>query len=783
MDKTTIVLPTARAIRHEQMQIESSTLFLPTYITMSEFLSKLCIVDGFLMADDDTRVLLLMEASDFSSFKELHIERNFFTFTKNSSYIFKFFEELSAELYEINNLASIDIYGEYEEHIAILQKLYKRYEQLCYEKKILDKIFLPKLYRFNETYARELGYVKIYIEGYLTNFELQLLEQCSEFCRVDIIFNTSSFNKKMQEKLSSYFTQEFHQGYRYRLSLNEKKVVKKTNVELNKNITCEYFAEAVLQIAFIKKKVYEFVKKGYAPEKIAVILPNENIAQLLKLFDDKANFNFAMGNPYTSSEIYKKLDATLKMIDQESCENDARLQRVGDELYLQLRRLNHKEAGSKKGFLELLHELGSFFTNKTELKIFNEEIYKFEKLLAFMQEMSNKAKLSLFMQRLAQRSIDDVRGGKITVMGVLETRMIDFDAVIIVDFDDKNVPKRSEKDMFLNTKLREMASLPTMGDRENLQKHYYEMLMSRSHEVAISYVNSSQNSASRFLKQLGIQTHKQHDDIAYAEILFSKGHKRELHNKEITVEYSFKDKELSATMLKTYLSCKRKYFYKYIQGIKNHTIAKDMPQEYEIGNVVHKALAELYRKKDAYYDVDSLRKDLHKELDKARGESELDIYLIALQKKRLESFYAKEVERFERGFKVLHTEKKLSTPFCGMSLSGIIDRIDKKENAIEVLDYKTGSYELYTQKSVLQASDFQLEFYYLLAGGFGDVQGCFFYDLKDVKLVEELFLKEKIDLLQSHIKDLLMVEEIECTLTENLKHCQFCEYALMCGRT
>ncbi len=783
MDKTIVVLPTARAIRHEQLKIESSTLFLPTYITMSEFLSKLCIVDDFQMADDDSRVLLLLEASDFSSFSELQIERNFFTFTKNSSYIFKFFEELSAELYNINNLGSIDIYGEYEEHIAILQELYKRYEQLCYEKKVLDKIFLPKLYRFNEVYVRKLGDVEVHIEGYLTNFEMQLLQKCSEFCTINIIFNTSAFNKKMQEKLSLYFEEEFCKGYRYKLSLNQKKIIERKKTELHKNIKCEYFGESVLQIAFIKKKLYEYVKKGYDPTKIAVILPNEKIAQLLELFDEKANFNFAMGRSYATSEIYKKLDATLKMIEQESCENEARLQRVGDELYLQLRKLNHKDSGSEKGFIELLRELGSFFANKTELKIFEEEIYKFEKLLTFMQNMSNKAKLSLFMQRLAQRTMDDVRGGKVTVMGVLETRMIEFDAVIIVDFDDKNVPKRSEKDMFLNTTLREMASLPTMSDRENLQKHYYEMLMSRSCEVAISYVNSSQNSASRFLKQLGIQAQKQHHDIAYSEILFTSGKKIAKADKEIVVEYSFKDKELSASMLKTYLVCKRKYYYKYIQQIKNHTIARDMPQEYEIGNIVHKALAELYSKKNAYFDVDSLRKDLHKELDKARGESELEIYLIALQKKRLESFYAKEVERFERGFKVLHTEKKLKAPFCGMNLSGIVDRIDKKDNIVEVLDYKTGSYALYTQKNVAQATDFQLEFYYLLAGGFGNVEGCFFYDLKDVKIVEENLLKEKLNLLQAHIKDLLMVEEIECTKTQELKHCQFCEYALMCGRT
>ena len=83
MDNTTIVLPTARAIRSEQLSIELETTFLPNYITMSEFISKLCIVDGYHFVDDDIRYILLLEASDFKNFSSLKIDRSFFTFTKN----------------------------------------------------------------------------------------------------------------------------------------------------------------------------------------------------------------------------------------------------------------------------------------------------------------------------------------------------------------------------------------------------------------------------------------------------------------------------------------------------------------------------------------------------------------------------------------------------------------------------------------------------------------------------------------------------------------------------
>jgi len=780
VDERTLVLPSARAIRDQQHKLSEESLFLPNYITMSDFIAKLCIVNGYQFIDEDSRVLLLLEASDFSEFSSLQIERNFFTFTKNSSYIFKFFEEISAELYDINALASADLYAEYEEHITILIELYKRYESLCNERKYLDRIFLPKLYEFNVEYARSHQDVILKLAGHLTNFELELLQKYTEYAQVQIDFCTSFFNHKMQTRLSELGF-DLEAGYEYLLSLNEKKILSQTEVVKNENVGCESFGEALLQIAFVKKKIYEFVQKGYKPENIAVVLPDESRAPMLKIFDEKCNFNFAMGEPFISSSIYIRLNASIKRLDLDSQENSARLDRVGNELYTQLSSIYYKSL-SEIDFIDFLSELCEYIDDKKELKIYNEELYSFDKIISFMQDMNIKSLLSLFMQRLAGRTLDDVRGGKVTVMGVLETRSVDFDAVVIMDFDDKNVPKRSDKDMFLNTAVRENANLPTMSDRENLQKHYYEMLINSSKEVALSFVNSSESSASRFLKQLSIKDEKIHEESDYADILFKRDKKIILEPQSIRLDYSFKDVKLSATRLKTYLTCKRKYYHKYIQKLYGHDIPQDVPQEYEIGNVVHLALKELYSKKSSYSDVRELKKDLEKELDKQCGKSELDQYLISLQKKRLQKFYTLEIQRFIDGFEVHFCEESFSVEYAGMTLVGQIDRVDKRDNEIEVLDYKTGSYKLYNKNNFTEATDFQLEFYYLLTQSLGDVTSCAFYDLKEVEIVPEAFLGEKLEILQSHIKDLLNIEYIDFVLCEDETQCRYCEYAVICGR-
>jgi len=781
MENKTIVLPSARAIRHEQLLIDKQTLFLPNFITMHEFISKLCVVKNYKIVDDDTRTLLLLEASDFKAFSSLQIQRNFFTFTKNSSYIFKFFEELSAEKFDISNLENSDIYAEFEEHIEILQELYKRYENLCNEKQILDRIFLPKLYEFNTTYASTHKEIELHINGHLTNFEFELLEKCSELSDITIVFNTSTFNTKMQDKFLKLFDFELDADFTYKISINNKSIIEKTPIIQNKNIISNSFSESLLQVAFVKKTVYDFIKKGYKPHNIAVILPNETTAQSLKLFDDKSNFNFAMGEPFSKTQIYEKLKATTQQLDQSTKENEARFNRVGDDFYTELLSIYFKKI-EEVDIIEFLKKYKESFTSKREIKIFEEEIYSFKNILPTLSDMNIKSILSLFLQRLSTRSLDDVRGGQITVMGVLETRSVEFDAVIIVDFNDSNVPKRSDKDMFLNTSIREMANLPTMSDRENLQKHYYTQLINSSKEVAISFVSSSDSNESRFLKQLGIKAISTDNEQLYASILFQTHINAIKANNEIIQEYSFKGVKLSATRVKAFLTCKRKYYYKYIQNINGHKIPKDMPEEHEIGTAVHEALKNLYTKQNSYTDALLLKADLDLELDKQVKDNELDKYLISLQKMKMEEFSRDEVKRFNNGWKVLSCEQNYECNFAGTTLTGQIDRIDKKQNEIFVLDYKTGSYPIYNKNNFTDAKDFQLEFYYLLAQQLGNVTAVAYYDLKESKIVNEAFLEEKLEILKSNIKDMLMLEEIEFTKCEDSKNCLFCDYKIICNR-
>lgn len=779
MSAKTTIFPTSRAIRSHIIKEQAEDGFLPNYLTIGEFLQRVLHVEGYHRVDEDTRTLLLLEAAAFKNFAALNIERNFFTFTQNASYLFRFFEELAGELVETESLEFADTYGDYEEHITILQELYNRYRDLCEEKKILDPIFLPQKYRLNESYLRTLGDIELYALGYLTNFELKVLTECAALVPLALHYSANRFNVKLTKKLMDLGINVVENSTQ-RINLQTLAVEGVTPIKEEINATVESFSQSLLQVGFVKQKVYALTEQGIAPEKIVVVLPDESFAQHLRRFDQEGNFNFAMGIPLTQSLFMERLEAVMQYLENRTVENTARLNRVGAEL-LEALYANYRAPVTTLDFAALIEPFIEKEHDKAVIDIVREELYYFEKIIPVLGEAPLKSALHLFTNRLKSKTIDDVRGGKITVMGVLETRLVEYEGVIVVNFNEGVVPRKSEKDLFLNSTTRRNAGLPTTSEREDLQKLYYHALFTQASQVMIAYVSSTDAVASRFLTQLGVGNAAAQQDALYAPVIMP----IESYQKEplasIEGEYDFTKRSLSATGLKTFLTCRRKFYHKYIEGIKDHEIAQDMPKEHEIGTALHEALKIVYEEQDHFSDIERLKKAVSKALDQCSGNSVLDKYLHKLWMKRLEPFLAHEIERFKE-VRVHSCEKKVEREVNGIKLAGVIDRIDSTPDGLEVLDYKSGKYATYTLKTLENAKDFQLEFYYLLASTLGEVENCGFYDLNSGKIVYEPVLHEKLEKLYTLLDELRETKHFDFEMTEKLTECSYCEYAYLCQR-
>lgn len=775
------IFSTNRGVREFYSTFSDKNALLPKSITIADFESRALIVKNRIFIDDDTRFLLLHEASNFKNFEKLQFDKNFLIFLSHSKYIFNFFEELSNENIAIGDIQNFDFYAEYEEHLSILEFLLQAYKKLLDQYGYVDKLNIHELYELNQDYIVSLQEVHLRIDGFLSSFEVDLFHRSSQLIPVFLSFDLNEYNTKLKTTLEKLgFDLEI--GYKYTVDLSQGSVLKSEKTkktELNAKITV--FNTRLSQIGFIFSSIAEFVQDGLKPEEIVVVLPDESFTSLLQKFDMLHNLNFAMGFSLKSSKLYKRIEAIELYATNRDDEDRLRVKRleIPDTLLLKIEGAWKK----KMDFIEsisIINEICSLDKNENENEKFQETIFRFSNFLSKIPLYSLEQILKLFLNRLCNESEDDVGGGNITVLGLLETRGSAFKGVIVPDFNDNFVPKINNKDLFLNTKIRKNLALPTIKDRENLQRYYYHKLFSSAKKISISCLKNELEMPSRFLDELGLVYENAENSNAYHVNLFKNSNSSELQTYQVeNVSYELDKHPLSATKLNTLLTCRRKFYYRYIRKLdeaKNETTESNA----KFGLILHNALDIVMSEESIFSDesklYDLLAQNIHKDLHGLLDKFSADIWL-----ENLKAFVKNEIQRYLDGYRIYKKEVNLKLNFHGFELQGKIDRIDIKDGKLYVIDYKSGDTKSLLQKKLDNVTNFQLEFYYILASSLGNVDNTYYYDLKDGKLLEEAYTVEKIEILKDLLKD-FKTPITDFDLCEKESNCVYCPYKKLCLR-
>ena len=777
----TKVFSTNRGIREYYSNFSDKNTLLPKAITISEFESKSVIVKNRTFIDNDNRFLLLREAAKFKEFHILQFNPEFLTFLNHSEYLFKFFEEIAGEGVSIDDLRAYDTYALFDEHLDVLGLLRQRYISLLDKYNFVDKINIAQHYEINEDYLRNLGEVHLSLDGFLNRYEIDLIKKCSEIIPFYVELELNKYNQKTKD-IFEYLGFKLEINNRYILDITNQKIITCRAVE-QKHIVARVntFDTRYSQIGFVFSSIEEFVRLGILPQNIVVVLPDENIVPVLDDFDTFNNLNFAMGFSVKNSNLYKRIEAISLYFNTHKDEDRTRVKRLGitDELLHDIQKYwNSKNIITKS--IEFIETILKLDEKEGEKSIFKEEIFRFSNFLSNLQYLKLEQVIRLFLDRLKDRSEDDVGGGKITVMGLLETRGSSYEGVIVMDFNDDFVPRRSGKDLFLNTSIRKKVGLPTKKDRENLQKYYYHQLFNNAKKVAISSVENETTMPSRFLDELGLSSITTYKTNVFNNLLFKKAKfpKQKIDSIK-DVKYDLKGSPLSATKFATLLTCKRKFYFKYIKKLQeadNILVSSSA----STGLKLHIALERIFAKGRAITDENELFLLLKKELLSLNldeiEEFDINVWLV-----RLKNFIANELDRYKNGFRIYGNEVSLEGKFRGFDIKGKLDRIDIKDGKLYVIDYKSGDIKGLINQKLEKMTNFQLEFYYLLASDLAEVDGIYYYDLKDGKLIQENNLAQKIDRLKELLDEFKEpIKDFE--LCENIANCRFCPYKKLCMR-
>ncbi|MDN5095867.1 PD-(D/E)XK nuclease family protein [Aliarcobacter butzleri] len=778
--KKLLVFPTSRAIRDYISKQKSNNTLLPFILTIDEFLKKSISLSNLKYCEEEHRVLFLNEAIKNIDIKKLGISDNFTKFLKQSDYIYRFFLELASEKVEIEEIQNVDTYDFYLEHLEILKAIKKKYIEILENNSYVDKINLDKHYEINENFLDKFQDIELHFEGYFTKVEFEIVEKISQKIDTKIIFYSNSYNQKSLEVFKN-LNINLKVDYKYKIDLTNKIIINEEEIKsLLESYEIKGFSSRLNQIAYIKSSIERSVLNGVNPKDIALVLPDESFVSSIELFDDERYFNYAMGKSIKNKELYQISNAIYLYLSEDEEKN------ISNMSYLKIDKefidKSIKPFWNKVTNKELFVSITDFIKQKEKnielIEKYDELLYKLNiTLFSNENKILLKDVYKIFLQKLSSITLDDINSGKITVLGLLETRAVSFDTVIVCDFNESYIPKISVKDKFLSTRLKQLANLPTQFDRESLQKYYYKRLISSSKNVFISYVNSETNQISRFANELfekNIATDT--NDSFYKHILYD-NHKISYFDEDIISKIDLTKFIWSATSFKNFLECKRRFYLQYILKINEHTISLK-PKGYELGDIIHSILEDYYSK-----DNKNSIEELFLKYKSSNPFLTLDL---EVWKKKLLNFYEFDKQRLKNR-EIIMIEKEFNCSFNNINIKGIIDRVDKFEDNYEVIDYKTSStLSVDTLKTYEKSVDFQLEFYYIALQQLFKTPNikAFYYDLNECLLKEEIAIQEKLELLSSKFDELkeLSKNEINFLKCEDKSNCLYCAYKIICNR-
>jgi len=784
LNNSLIVLPTSRAIRENLSKLQTTNQLIKKYITIGDFLSRSVVdAENRKFIDKQLKIIYLKEAIQNIQIEKLGFSKEFTTFLKQSEYIFRFFQELSNEYVDIETLMKYDTYAMYADHLDILKVIYKNYMEILVKYNYCDNIILPSSYKINEDYIKQFDDVTLYLEGYLSQFEFKILQDIAKIQNLTIIITLNEFNKKNILLFKEYgLDEELQINHTYTINVSKLKIIKKSQKQKNtQNIVISPISSQLEQIGFIKYQIAQMTHAGIDPEKIAVVIPNEKISSQLELFDEEHYFNFAMGRGISNNKIVKVVKLITKVLVDKEPKDEEKLKylNINNEIFTTLFQNNWNKDVTEVIFDEILNYLFSF-EKEEELLEKLEQIKISMKILLFSNInnkqiiIKTKEFMKLFSTELNSITVDDVSGGKITVLGILETRAVDFDGIIVIDFNDQKIPKISVKDKFISSSLKQMVGLPSIEDRENLQRYYYKRIFDNAANIAICYVDDEQSVMSRFIVQLFPDYKKYIQKNDFKSILYQKKSFEHFYS-EVILDIDLSKCSWSATSLKTYLQCKRKYYFQYLSNIKDHNTSIK-PEAFEIGNIIHNCLEDAVKNNTLHNQF------ISSYFSTFQKNNPYLILELELWKKRLEKLVEYENMRKANGIEIYEVEKPFNLTYKGINIKGTIDRIDKyPDNTYEIIDYKTSaSLKIDTLKTYEESTDFQLEFYYLSQRDKMIKDVCY-YSLSDMTMKNEIVLQEKLALLDLHFLA-LKTEKVNFKCTDNLTHCTFCTYKTICQR-
>lgn len=374
-------------------------------------------------------------------------------------------------------------------------------------------------------------------------------------------------------------------------------------------------------------------------------------------------------------------------------------------------------------------------STQTTADIEQEFIFHYFATVNRMKEVMREAKIEMRLDtyfRLLKRMTDLItipfEGEPLSglqVMGVLETRALDFDRLIILSMNEGIFPLKKAANSFIPYNLRRGFGLPTYEHQDSVWAYHFYRLIRRAKQVTLLYdtrtTGLQTGEVSRFVHQL--RYHYQYPlidelvvyDVASSAVPPISVQKTAEVEKLLSDFLSGGPRALSASAINTYLDCPLKFYFSVLEQIQEEDEITETVERDVFGSILHKVMEDLYAPFKGKLVTADLLKLLRKDQPLltgtiARAFAELFFKSPVVRPLEGENFltgemirkYAEKILEQDACFTPFHyieSEKKVRATITlsdrrVVQLKGFIDRVDSLDRVLRIVDYKTGSGKL-----------------------------------------------------------------------------------------
>ena len=311
------------------------------------------------------------------------------------------------------------------------------------------------------------------------------------------------------------------------------------------------------------------------------------------------------------------------------------------------------------------------------------------------------------------------------VMGMLETRTLDFENVILLSCNEDILPSGKSVNSFIPFELKRHFGLPTYSDKDAIFAYHFYRLIQRAKNIYLLYNTESDalgsGEKSRFLTQLIYELPKINPNVIIKEQLLNIPVDSESNLNEIKIEKTeliFEklkakaEKGFSPSALNTYRNCSLQFYFQAIAGLREVDEVEEVIGADTLGSAIHEVLELFYTpfvgKKITVADIKEMKKDVERAtismFEKEYSKNEINFgqnYLtLKVAIKFISNFLDSEIKNITVSEKNGHPiiikslEENLETTICvgdeKIKIHGKADRIDSVGSVTRIVDYKTG---------------------------------------------------------------------------------------------